>query len=747
MPPLAGREWLEADGLGGFASGTVAGVRTRRYHALLLVATTPPTGRMVLVNGFDACITTPAGTFPISSQAYTPGVTDPDGLHRIASFTAEPWPRWSFQLEDGNLVEQEIFIARSASAGITERASAGNSESTSSEINADSTDAGADADTSTDTRASSSACAGAEASRSAPARAGRGTPAGSVVLAWRLSKRAPGVTLTVRPFLSGRNYHALQHENLAFRFGAAVSNEEVAWQPYPDVPGTIALTNGTYTHQPDWYRNFQYDEERARGLEFSEDLAAPGTFTWDLSSGEAVLIFRAAGHEGDMLRPADSAEATDSAESAESAISAAIRLREAERQRRAEEARRYGVREKQRTADKRSGDGSSRLARAAHVYLVRRDIGKTIVAGYPWFTDWGRDTFIALRGLCLATGRIDDARDILVQWAGTVSEGMLPNRFPDAGGNPEYNAVDASLWFVVAVHDFLAVAKARRWPVATVDQDALRGAVDAILDGYALGTRFGIRCDGDGLLAAGEAGVQLTWMDAKVADWVVTPRIGKPVEVQALWLNALRIGSAFSERRAAAFNRGLEAFQTRFWNDAGGCLYDVVDVDHRAGAVDASFRPNQILAVGGLPFPVLRGERARQVVDAVEARLLTPMGLRSLAPDDPAYVPYYRGNGRERDAAYHQGTAWPWLIGPFAQAWVRVRGDTAVARREARKRFLAPLLRHLDEAGLGHISEIADGDPPHTPRGCPFQAWSVGEALRLDRAVLVSPRASRSAEH
>ncbi len=739
MPPFTGREWLEADGLGGFASGTVAGVRTRRYHALLLVAATPPTGRMVLVNGFDACITTPAGTFPISSQAYTPGVNYPDGLHRIASFATEPWPRWSFQLEDGNLVEQEIFIARSADAsrGITERASAGNSESTGLNIHADTTNADADvdnADTSTDTRTPASARTDAEASRGAPVPARRGTPAGSVVLAWRLSKRAPGVTLTVRPFFSGRNYHALQHENPAFRFGAAVSNEEVAWQPYPDVSGTIALTNGTYTHQPDWYRNFQYDEERARGLEFSEDLAAPGTFTWDLSSGEAVLILRAARHEGDLLRPA------------ESAVSAAIRLREAERQRRAEEARHYGVREKQRTADKRSGDGSSRLARAARTYLVRRGIGKTIIAGYPWFTDWGRDTFIALRGLCLATGRIDDARDILVQWAGRVSEGMLPNRFPDAGENPEYNAVDASLWFVVAVHDFLAAGNARRWPIATADQDVLRGAVDAILDGYALGTRFGIRCEGDGLLAAGEPGVQLTWMDAKVADWVVTPRIGKPVEVQALWLNALRIGSAFSERRAAAFNRGLEAFQTRFWNDAGGCLYDVVDVDHRAGAVDGSFRPNQILAVGGLPFPVLRGERARQVVDAVEARLLTPMGLRSLAPDDPAYVPYYRGNGRKRDAAYHQGTAWPWLIGPFAQAWVRVRGNTTVAKREARERFLAPLLRHLDEAGLGHISEIADGDPPHTPRGCPFQAWSVGEALRLDRAVLVSPRASRRAE-
>jgi predicted glycogen debranching enzyme len=225
-------------------------------------------------------------------------------------------------------------------------------------------------------------------------------------------------------------------------------------------------------------------------------------------------------------------------------------------------------------------------------------------------------------------------------------------------------------------------------------------------------------------------------MDARVGDRAVTPRIGKPVEVQALWLNALRIAGAFSPRHLAVWRDGSRAFEARFWNEAGGHLYDVVDVDRVAGAVDASFRPNQLLAVGGLPFPTLTGARARRMVDAVEARLLTPMGLRTLAPDDPAYVPHHRGGARERDAAYHQGTVWPWLIGPFAEAWVRVRGGTGAAKREARERFLAPLLRHLDEAGLGHISEVADGDPPHTPPGCPFQAWSLGEALRLHLAVL-----------
>jgi predicted glycogen debranching enzyme len=225
-------------------------------------------------------------------------------------------------------------------------------------------------------------------------------------------------------------------------------------------------------------------------------------------------------------------------------------------------------------------------------------------------------------------------------------------------------------------------------------------------------------------------------MDAKVGDSAVTPRIGKPVEVQALWLNALRIGCEASAHGLTAFRIGSREFQARFWNDRDGYLFDVVDVDHRPGTVDRSFRPNQVLAVGGLPFPLLTGARARRVIDAIEARLLTPMGLRTLAPDDLAYVSHYGGGARDRDGAYHQGTAWPWLIGPFVEGWVRVRGNTVEAKREARARFLSPLLHHLGEAGLGHISEIADGDPPHTPRGCPFQAWSLGEALRLDLAVL-----------
>ena len=633
---VSGSEWLEADGLGGFASGTADLVRTRRYHALLLTATRPPSGRMVLVNGLEAWVDTPAGHFPISSQAYEPGILHPDGASRIEAFEADPWPSWTFRLEDGTRIRQEVFVSRK-------------------------------------TRATE--------------------------LSWRLPERKPGVSLSVRLLFSGRDHHELHRENPAFRFEPAKRGRDLLWHPYEGVPSVVVATNGSYSHDPAWYRNFLYAQERDRGLGFTEDLASPGLFRFDLSRGEGVLAL--------STRPIGGGE---------KALALARRLRTSEKIRRA--------------------SFPSRLERAGDDYIVRRGKGKTIVAGYPWFGDWGRDTFIALRGLCLATGRLEEAREILLEWAKTVSEGMIPNRFPDGGDEPEYNSVDASLWYVVAVHEYLAARGEEGGRAGNADRKALARAVEAILTAYARGTRYGIRADPDGLLAAGVPGVQLTWMDAKVGDWVVTPRIGKPVEVQALWVNALRIGARFAPRWSKPAEKAAAVFAARFWNEEGGFLYDVVDCDGVPGTFDARFRPNQILAVGGLPFALLDGDRARRVVDAVEARLKTPLGLRSLAPDDPAYVGHYLGGVQARDGAYHQGTSWPWLAGAFVEAWARVRGRTAPARLEARRAYLDPLLRHLDEAGLGHISEIADGDPPHTSRGCPFQAWSVGEALRLDRVVL-----------
>jgi predicted glycogen debranching enzyme len=633
------REWLEADGLGGFASGTASGIRTRRYHALLLTAKNPPTGRMVLVNGFDAFVETAAGRFAISSQAYAPELVHPDGASRVDGFQHEPWPRWTFTLPDGTRLSQEVLVPKDSSV---------------------------------------------------------------TAVVWKLLSGSGPVSLEVRPFLSGRDYHSLHHENPAFRFEASEAPDRtIRFEPYPDVPAVLVRTNGAFFPARDWYRGFVYAEEKARGLDFSEDLASPAIFRFDLAS-PAILLLAAEGNE--TVLGSGSAEAAFES------------IRHRERERRLQ--------------------FTDRLERAADAYLVRRGAGRTILAGYPWFTDWGRDTFIALRGLCLATGRFGEAEGILVEWAGAVSEGMLPNYFPDAGAEPEFNSVDASLWYVVAVYEWLEMMAAAGRKASRASVATMQGAVEAILDGYARGTRFGIRADTDGLLAAGEPGVQLTWMDAKVGDWVVTPRIGKPVEVQALWLNALWAATAFSDRWREPHDRGLAAFHDRFWNDAAGCLYDVVDPDHRAGEADPAIRPNQIFAVGGLPFPILEGERARRVVDAVEASLATPLGLRSLSPSDPAYVGRYEGGPLERDGAYHQGTVWPYLAGAFVDAWVRVRGGTEEARREARRRFVEPLIANLDEAGLGHVSEIADGDAPHTPRGCPFQAWSLGELLRIERVVL-----------
>lgn len=645
------REWLEADGSGGFASGTVSGIRTRRYHGLLVTSTTPPTGRIMLVNGFEAWVHTPAGKVSLSSHLYTPGVVHPDGAGRIANFQSEPWPRWTFLLQDGTPVDQEIFVPKGAAVA---------------------------------------------------------------VVSWRLGAPKSGVSLHVRPFFSGRDYHALHRENAAFNFKPHGLDGRRVWRPYPGVPGILVVSNGAYVHRPEWYRNFLYQQEQARGLDDTEDLASPGMYQWDLSS-DAVWILAAEDRE-DFPFPA-----TMPAE----VCLKNLRAMESER-------RRQFPSPLHRAADQYIVAQKGRGAGSEH---VGEKSGKTIIAGYPWFTDWGRDTFIALRGLCLATGKMKEAREILIAWASAISEGMVPNRFPDAGHEPEFNAVDASLWYVIAVYEYLQTME-RCGAVPASDRDELHTAIERILAGYAKGTRFGIHLDDDGLLAAGQPRVQLTWMDAKVGDWVVTPRIGKPVEVQALWLNALRVGGAWSSRWGALFLKGHTAFVERFWSDTGGYLYDVVDCDHRRGTVDGSFRPNQIFAIGGLPISLLDGERAKRLVGAVEKRLWTPMGLRSLAPAEPGYAPHYRGGPLERDGAYHQGTVWPWLAGPFVEAWVRVHGGTAAARHQARERYLAPLLTHVNEAGIGHISEIADAEPPHRPGGCPFQAWSVGEILRLSLVVL-----------
>ncbi len=630
-------EWLETDGLGGYAMGRADGVRTRRYHSLLTAARTPPTGRCTLVSGVDAWVETANGTYAISSQRFTPDVTNPDGAGRLVEFSNAPWPTWHYRLPDGTEVVQELTMLR-------------------------------------------------------------GTPL--VVMSWRLLEHCEA-QLVVRPYFAARDSHDLTHENPDFAFDAVHVRHRIDWRPYATLPAITAITNGRYEPESLWYRNFQYDDERERGLPSVEDLASPGTLHFSLAHERAVVAFAsdtsATPHLLGRL-------ATDLCE----------HVSQSERERRA--------------------TFPSALHRAADAFIVRRAGGRSIVAGYPWFADWGRDTFIAIRGLCIAGGRLDDAGEILREWARHVSDGMLPNYFPENGQAAEYNSVDASLWFIVAVHDYLQATKRRR--SAKSEMEIFGVAVTLIIEGYRRGTRFGIKADKSGLLDAGVSGVQITWMDAKVGDWVVTPRIGKPVEIQALWINALRVAARWNPKYRALANQAQSAFEQRFWNADAGCLFDVVDVDHEPGQVDASIRPNQLFAVGGLPWPVLEGARAEQLMAVVESQLWTVAGVRSLAPADPSFVGHYGGDVMHRDGAYHQGTVWPWLVGAFVEGWVRVRGGTEEAKRDARARFLEPLLSHYAMTSPDQLGEIADGSAPHNARGCPFQAWSVGEALRLTENVL-----------
>lgn len=628
-------EWLEADGLGGFASGTALGIRTRRYHGTLLVATQPPADRFMLVQGTEVWVETETGNYALSANLYDGDVVYPDGIAHLREFTAEPWPRWRFDLPDGTRIVAELYVPRGHAA---------------------------------------------------------------VVCTWSRELGRGAAFLRARPLLGPRDPHALHATNDALATGVAMRERRVIWEPYAGVPAIAAASSGTYEHAPEWFHRVLYVEERARGLPDREDVYSPGEFSFELGPERAVLMF---GTEAGL--------AGLGADGGASAIEARLRRIEVDRRR-----------------DPRS--------RAQQGYLARRHGTPAILAGYPWFGEWGRDTFMAMRGLCLATGRLDEAAALLEGWVDTVSQGMVPNRLPDRGTTPEYNSVDASLWFGIVACELIEACAAAGRPLGAERRDALLDATFQIIDGFTAGTRHRIGVDDDGLLAAGEPGVQLTWMDAKIGDWVVTPRIGKPVEIQALWLNLLMLAARHRPALSAAAERGRAAFD-RFFCEDRGFLYDVIDVDHERGRCDASLRPNQIYAVGGLPMALVDGARARAIVDVVERELLTPIGLRTLGPSEHGYRPRYEGGVFERDSAYHQGTVWPHLLGPFVEAWLRVHGNSPANRAAARDRFLVPLRAHLGVAGLGHVSEIADGEPPHTPRGAPFQAWGTGELLRIERLL------------
>ncbi len=627
------REWLETNGIGGFAMGTVAGMNSRRYHGLLTVALRPPLGRVRLLSKFEETLIIDGERFDLSTNQY-PGRVYPDGFRYLKNFRVDPFPVWTYQI-GGVTLEKHVFMPHGMNA---------------------------------------------------------------VICSWK-GEGVGSVKLELRPLLAFVDYHSMRHEGPADEWSVREAEGSISVEHQSnDATLHLASNASTIEHTPDWYRNFEYPLELERGFDEREDLFQPFAMRFDLSNTATVIA------STEMI-----------------AVEMAERLEKLEITRR-----------KSLMADASSAF-EKQLVQAADQFIVRRGSGYSIIAGYPWFSDWGRDTMIALPGLTLATGRPDIARDILLEFSRHISEGMIPNRFPDEGETADYNTVDATLWHFEAVRAYLA-ASGDDGLVRNELYEKLAGIVASHLSG----TRFGIHVDTDGLLYAGEPGTQLTWMDAKIGDLVITPRIGKPVEIQALWYNALRTMEDLAgcygydedvQRFAAMADLAKLSFNGLFWNPDENCLYDVVENGHRDGSV----RPNQLLAIS-LEHPILDESRWSEVVAKAEAELLTPVGLRSLSPNDPAYVGVYSGSPFERDSAYHQGTVWGWLIGPFIDAYRKTNPEVPDLEKRIRS-FLSGFEEHLNQAGLAQISEIFDGDEPHTARGCPAQAWSVSEVLRCLRST------------
>jgi predicted glycogen debranching enzyme len=648
LPALLASEWLLANRIGAYASSTVVGCNTRRYHGLLVAATKPPAGRVAALSSVMEQLGVAGGEVELATNEFD-GAFSPQGSEHLAAFRNDVAPTFVFRAGGVELTKQ-VMLADSANA-----------------------------------------------------------------VALRYTLRGGSAALRLRPMVALRDYHHLR------RFDPAV---ELVFRPanggimVEDRSGGgmalhLACTGGRFEPGPHWWYRFCYRAEIARGQDGFEDLYTPGVFLCELAEGESCQL----------TASLDAPVALD--------FDAGVARR---RERLAVLAAAVGD-----DAD----DTDRRLALAGDAFVVTRSFpdaapSATILAGYHWFADWGRDAFVALPGLLLATRRFEEAREVFRTFASHAADGLIPNRFDDYAPSAHYNSIDASLWFVVAAERYLqATGDVAFW------REVLLPAADGILAAYRDGTRFDIRADGDTLLAGGSEQTQLTWMDAKLGEEVVTPRHGKAVEVNALWHSAHRIMAqrcrGLDDDLAGRYDHFADliarAFRAAFWNDAAGCLFDCISDD----LPDATIRANQIFAVS-LPHSALRPDQQAAVVRIVERHLLTPVGLRSLSPEDPRYRRRCGGSWQSRDRAYHQGTVWPWLIGAFVEAYLKVEHASPFALDRARE-ILAAFDDRLAEAGIGFLGEIHDGDAPHAPRGCIAQAWSVGEVLRAKRLV----RAARAA--
>jgi predicted glycogen debranching enzyme len=662
------REWLVTNGIGGYAAGTVSGVLTRSYHGYLVAALLPPLGRTLLLAKLDETTVLQGRSYPLFANRWASGVVEPAGYLQLERFYLDgSIPVWVYALE-GIHLEKRLWM-----------------------------------------------------------EPGQNTT-------WVLYKylfpnpgsNAPKIDLNIKALVNHRDHHAVTRSQdgkqlrvQAFPGGMRVNGAE-GDSPFFLVAGGLSQAVKFEPHD-EWDQDFYLSLEAYRGLEAVDDHLDAGSFHACLGPGETLAIIASTQPPEGVLdeHGADQAVARYQLHEKETLDSASDFRKNTHRiiitAMTGNEVRSY----------------QNQLILAADQFIVKRASrqepeGSSVIAGYPWFGDWGRDTIISLPGL--ATGKTEIARRILRTFAGYVDQGMLPNRFPDEGETPEYNTADATLWFFEAL---------RAYHEYTQDDDLiveLYPVLTGIVEWHQRGTRYNIHVDPqDGLLYAGEPGVQLTWMDAKVDDWVVTPRTGKPVEINALWYNALMILAAFSERLgkpgaeyASSATKVHENF-ARFWNPTRNFCYDVIDSPQ---GNDAALRPNQLLAIS-LSHSPLKLDQQKSIVEACRRSLLTSHGLRSLAPDDPAYIGRYGGTRRTRDAAYHQGTVWAWLIGPFISAYLKVYRDPQAACA-----MLVPLFQQLKTHGLGSLSEIYDGDAPFTPRGCFAQAWSVAEVLRVMQEII-----------
>jgi predicted glycogen debranching enzyme len=638
------REWLVTNAIGGYASGTIAGCATRRYHGILLAALQPPVGRTQLVAALDEIIEYAGAPYELATHKWASGAVAPQGFQYLESFRLDGTiPTWLYAFGDAR-VEKKIWM-----------------------------------------------------------RQGENT----TYIRYTLLNASSPVQFQAKALVNFRDYHGVTHGG-DWRMRIEPVNHGVGVLAYNGAtPFYLLSADALAEPQHTWYRDCFFQAERDRGLEDREDHLFAAQFRATLEPGKPItLVFTT---DGETLLDGNSALSEQHAHDAgllEAFAHSPL-------------------------AHKTTSDPAwlSQLVLAADQFVVKRALpgepnGHSVIAGYHWFGDWGRDTMIALPGLTLTTGHFEIARQILLAFSQFVDAGMLPNNFPDTGGRPEYNTIDASLWYFEAIRQYVEATQ----DFATLQK--LFPILAAMVEAHVAGTRYNIHVDpADGLLYGGGPGVQLTWMDAKIGDWVVTPRTGKPVEINALWINALESMSQFAKflklpgRRYETLSAAAKSSFPKFWNPNRNCCYDVIDSPGIGS--DASLRPNQVLAVS-LPSSPLTAAQQRSVVDVCLTDLLTPFGLRSLGPQESGYVAHYRGAPRERDAAYHQGTVWGWLTGAFALAHFRVYQDKAAARR-----FLEPQAEAIHLYGLGSLAEVCDAEKPFAPAGCIAQAWTVAEMLRV----------------